>query len=66
MRWPWRRRRPESGSTTFEPVRRWAEPAYPPADVRLGFADGSEVAIDAADPTAVAFRAVADLLVQED
>jgi len=35
------------------------------AGVRLGFADGSEVALDARDPSALALRAVADLLVQD-
>jgi hypothetical protein len=39
-----------------------AAPAYP---VRLGFADGSEVGLDERDPSAVALRAVADLLVQD-
>ena len=51
----------------------WAEPALPPPaydappayGVRLGFADGSEVGLDERDPSAVALRAVADLLVQE-
>jgi hypothetical protein len=33
--------------------------------VRLGFADGSEVGLDERDPSAVALRAVADLLVQD-
>jgi hypothetical protein len=35
------------------------------AAVRLGFADGSEVALDERDPSALALRAVADLLVQD-
>jgi len=35
------------------------------AGVRLGFADGSEVALDERDPSALALRAVADLLVQD-
>jgi hypothetical protein len=34
--------------------------------VRLGFADGSEVALVDGDPRAVALRAVADLLVRGD
>jgi hypothetical protein len=34
------------------------------SDVRLGFADGSEVTLAAADPCAVALRAVADVLVR--
>jgi len=38
--------------------------AAAPADVRLGFADGSEVTLGAADPRAVALRAVADVLVR--
>jgi len=32
--------------------------------VRLGFQDGTEVALDERDPSALALRAVADLLVQ--
>jgi len=39
-----------------------APPAY---GVRLGFADGTEVGLDDRDPSAMALRAVADLLVQE-
>jgi hypothetical protein len=59
---------------------RWAEPAFPPTPlapavqsalpmqpsyVLLGFADGSQVALDERDPSAVALRAVAELLVQD-
>jgi hypothetical protein len=33
--------------------------------VRLGFGDGSEVELSAGDPSAIALRAVADLLVQD-
>jgi hypothetical protein len=33
--------------------------------VLLGFSDGSEVALDERDPSALALRAVADLLVQD-
>ena len=48
-------------------------PAQPaPADVPaqssgvlLGFADGTEVALDERDPSALALRAVAELLVQD-
>jgi len=49
-----------------------AAPVAPAVDVpvqstgvRLGFADGSEVALDDRDPSAMALRAVADLLVQD-
>jgi hypothetical protein len=45
-----------------------AAPVAVPAQssaVLLGFSDGSEVALDERDPSALALRAVADLLVQD-
>ena len=35
------------------------------SQVRLGFVDGSEIALEAGDPRALALRAVAELLVQD-
>jgi hypothetical protein len=60
----------------FPPVDAPAVAAPPPAQasvavpvqasgVLLGFADGSQVALDERDPSALALRAVADLLVQD-
>jgi hypothetical protein len=57
----------------------WAQPAFPPdwntpavdvvpvqaSGVLLGFADGTQVALDERDPSALALRAVAELLVQD-
>jgi hypothetical protein len=66
MRWPRLRRRRRSQAAVTLPLQRWAEPAYPPVGIRLGFADGSEVELDHADPRVAALRATADRLVQED
>jgi len=75
------RRRERTAVVPYEPRHAgWAQPALPPqphqspqpADpaepvgVRLGFADGTEVALDRSHPSAVALRAVADLLVQDE
>ena len=63
------RPRPRTATTPY--VARhsgWAAPALPPAPsagVRLGFADGSEVELESGHPSALALRAVADLLVQD-
>jgi hypothetical protein len=42
-----------------------AVPVQQTASVLLGFADGSQVALDDRDPSALALRAVAELLVQD-
>jgi len=76
MRWPWRRTSSSGRHALPRQRATWAEPALPPPTgeeappapaypVRLVFADGSEVGLDARDPSAVALRAVADLLVQD-
>ena len=67
MRWPGRRARGRHAAVPA-PRSLWAQPAYPvseAAPVRLGFADGTEVELDAEHPNAVALRTVADLLVQD-
>ncbi len=78
MRWPFRRRgRHAAGRVVFIGGSPFPEPAPPTPEppppavpepaphhdsVRLGFADGSEVALRADDPTAQALQAVADIL----
>lgn len=68
LRW---RRRAKAAAYVPRHSTAWAAPAYPPAErteaaVRLGFSDGSEVELAASHPNAVALRAVADLLVQDE
>ncbi|HMC68815.1 MAG TPA: hypothetical protein VKJ07_06655, partial [Mycobacteriales bacterium] len=72
------RRRPRTADAAYVPYAprhsaAWAQPAAPPPPVqaqpdpavRLGFSDGTEVELAASHPNAVALRAVADLLVQD-
>jgi hypothetical protein len=78
--WRRRPRQPVARHALPRQAASWAEPAFPPAPVDvlapvdvpvqssgvlLGFSDGSEVALDERDPSALALRAVADLLVQD-
>jgi hypothetical protein len=66
MAWPWRRRPARHAAVPEPRPARWAEPARPPTPtVRLGFGDGSELELADGDPSAIALRAVADLLVQD-
>jgi hypothetical protein len=75
----WRRRRRTAEASYVPYVPRhscWAQPAVPPAEpaapaeppdpaVRLGFADGTEIELDGAHPSAVALRTVADVIARE-
>lgn len=78
MRWPWRRSASTGRHALPQQRAAWAQPALPPPltpapvatpepsyGVRLGFSDGTEVGLHPHDPSALALRAVADLLVQE-
>ena len=66
MGWPWRRRRARHAAAPEPRRASWAAPVLPPEPaVRLGFGDGSQLDLPAGDPTALALRTVADLLVQD-
>lgn len=82
MRWPWQRSRRGPADNLPPRVATWVQPALPPTPVaspteasrpragdggvRLGFSDGSLVDLPAGDPHALALRAVAGLLMDDD
>jgi hypothetical protein len=65
MRWP-RFRRERRSAAPARHAAGWSQPAQPPTGVVLGFADGSESQLDGSDPHALALKAVADVLMQQD